>query len=100
MNKQYLKNGVEYGHVSRGRWSFKGVRPNGETFTKIERVSGRANADRVAVSVAASLKRNFAGVRSLDPLACGQIAKIIPQMPTYKGNNFSFGATREVSIVS
>ena len=82
-------NGIEYFHVGKGKWSFKGVRADGTPIEKFERVGGGENAAKVAKAIGASLKRNFVGVEIVDSMARGQISRIIPQVPTYKVINFA-----------
>lgn len=84
----YLKNGVSYYHVGKGKWNFDTIRLDGTSFTKTEKVGGRKNADRVASIVGGSVKRNFVGFIGLDSMARGQMEKVVTPK-TYKGNNLS-----------
>ena len=87
-NPIQIINGISFFHAGKGKWQFDGLRPDNTTFTKIEAVGGRLNAEKTAVIIGASLKRNFVGSSGLDPMARGQLVKVF-KPKTYNGNNMS-----------
>ncbi len=96
-----IRNGVSYQYVGAGNWRFEGKKTDGTTYIKTDKVGGRKNAGLVAVAIAGSLKRNFVGVETLDPMARGQISKVY-QPRVYQGISFShagFLGVRKTSFV-
>lgn len=82
-----IVNGVEVTKVAT-KWHFAAKTANG-IFTKI--ISGNIGAEKVAKiakAMGASVKRGFAGVGGIDPMANGQIQKILSPK-TYKGIDFA-----------
>ena len=79
MSKTYQKNGIEYSFVpSSKKWHFRGKFADGRDYVLIEAANGIEKANKIASSVAGSLKRAFAGCETgLDNMAKGQIRKIL-----------------------
>jgi hypothetical protein len=87
-NNIHTLNGVSYHHAGRGKWHFTGINPKtGLQFTKIEKVHGRDNANKVANIVGGGLKRAKCGI---DGMARSQVNHVVFEAGKhYDGINFS-----------
>lgn len=84
----YTENGVEFGHVARGKWFFKGIGKDGQPFEKRDIINGVENARQVARQIGGSLKV-VTGAVGITVLARNNIAKILaPSSHLYRGINF------------
>ena len=85
----FTNNGVTYFHTGGGKWHFTGKTADGLEFEKIDRVHGRANADKVANIIGGGLKRAKNG-GVIDGMARTNIHKLIaPSAKLYQGIEFS-----------
>jgi hypothetical protein len=83
-------NGVEVSKTG-AKWQLSALLPSGATFTTFQ--SGRLGKEKltaIAKAISSSVKRNFAGVITIDPMAQGQIRNILAAK-TFKGTDFSNG---------
>lgn len=86
--KSFERNGVSVEKVG-SKWHLTMNTPTNGLFTKI--VSGRLSdekAGQIATAMSASKKRGFVGNEPLDPMAQGQIRRIIAAR-TFKGPHFA-----------